>query len=58
MAPLVGANIHGMKLTFCWGKPFCVNPVSVGIHELIILMDTKYGDGIEIIVTMKENDMT
>ncbi|TMW89781.1 hypothetical protein EJD97_016631 [Solanum chilense] len=43
---------------FGWGKPFCVNPVSVGIHELIILMDTKYGDGIEIIVTMKENDMT
>ncbi|KAK4739794.1 hypothetical protein R3W88_003491 [Solanum pinnatisectum] len=43
---------------FGWGKPFWVNPVSFSIHELIILMDTKYGDGIQIIVTMKENDMT
>ncbi|XP_015081946.1 acetyl-CoA-benzylalcohol acetyltransferase-like [Solanum pennellii] len=25
---------------FGWGKPFWVSPVSVGIHELIILMDT------------------
>ncbi|NP_001310386.1 acetyl-CoA-benzylalcohol acetyltransferase-like [Solanum pennellii] len=43
---------------FGWGKPFWVTPVSFGIHELTILMDTKDGNGIEIIVTMKENDMT
>ncbi|TMX05088.1 hypothetical protein EJD97_002578 [Solanum chilense] len=43
---------------FGWGKPFWVTPVSFRIHEQTTLMDTKDGDGIEIIVTMKENDMT
>ncbi|KAK4739786.1 hypothetical protein R3W88_003483 [Solanum pinnatisectum] len=43
---------------FGWGKPFLVSPVSFGAFEGAYLMDTKDGDGIQIIVSLKENDMT
>ncbi|KAK4739811.1 hypothetical protein R3W88_003508 [Solanum pinnatisectum] len=43
---------------FGWGKPFWVTSVSFGAFEGAFLMDTKDGDGIQIIVSLKENDMT
>ncbi|XP_049385985.1 acetyl-CoA-benzylalcohol acetyltransferase-like [Solanum stenotomum] len=43
---------------FGWGKPFWVSLVNFNIFEVIVLMDTKDGDGIEAWVSLKENEMT
>ncbi|KAG5625410.1 hypothetical protein H5410_010628 [Solanum commersonii] len=45
------------KVNFGWGKPFWVSSVSFDALELICLMDTKNGDGIEAWVSLKENVM-
>ncbi|KAG5602919.1 hypothetical protein H5410_034289 [Solanum commersonii] len=37
----------GFPADFGWGKPFWVSLVSFNIFEVIVLMDTKDGDGIE-----------
>ncbi|KAF3672153.1 putative acetyl-CoA-benzylalcohol acetyltransferase-like [Capsicum annuum] len=42
---------------FGWGKPFWVSAVSFDIIEIVCLMDTKNGDGIEAWVSLKENVM-
>ncbi|XP_055814835.1 acetyl-CoA-benzylalcohol acetyltransferase-like [Solanum dulcamara] len=43
---------------FGWGKPFWVSSISFDAFEVIVLMDTKNGDGVEAWVSLKENDMT
>ncbi|KAK4739784.1 hypothetical protein R3W88_003481 [Solanum pinnatisectum] len=45
------------KVDLGWGKPFWVSSVSFDALELICLMDTKNGDGIEAWVSSKENVM-
>nr|AFU55340.1 acylsugar acetyltransferase [Solanum habrochaites] len=42
---------------FGWGKPFWVSSVSFGHHGVSNLMDTKDGDGIQVTICLKENDM-
>ncbi|KAM3291250.1 acetyl-CoA-benzylalcohol acetyltransferase-like [Capsicum chacoense] len=42
---------------FGWGKPFWTSTVSFPAAEIICLMDTKTGDGIEAWVSLTENDM-
>jgi len=48
--PMYGAD-------FGWGKPIWVTTSSCPATNAIVLMDTRDGDGIEVIVNMKENDM-
>ncbi|XP_016648487.1 PREDICTED: BAHD acyltransferase At5g47980-like [Prunus mume] len=49
--PFYGSN-------FGWGKPSWVFTSSVDSKNIIILMDTKDGDGLEASLTLKEEDMT
>lgn len=42
---------------FGWGKPFWVSSVSFDAYEVIVLMDTINGDGIEAWLSLKENVM-
>ncbi|KAL5055421.1 hypothetical protein RYX36_036103, partial [Vicia faba] len=42
---------------FGWGKPIWVTTSACPARNAIILMDTRDGDGIEVIVSMDENDM-
>jgi len=43
---------------FGWGKPIWVTTSAFNARNGIILMDTRDGDGIEVVVNMEENDMT
>ncbi|XP_034213614.1 BAHD acyltransferase At5g47980-like [Prunus dulcis] len=43
---------------FGWGKPSWVVTPNVDSKNLIVLMDTKDGDGLEASLTLKEEDMT
>ncbi|PIM97477.1 Vinorine synthase [Handroanthus impetiginosus] len=45
------------KVDYGWGKPHWVSTVGVHFKNLIVLMDTKCGDGIEAWMTMAEQDM-
>ncbi|XP_058735894.1 acyltransferase Pun1-like [Vicia villosa] len=42
---------------FGWGKPIWVTTSACPARNAIILMDTSDGEGIEVIVSMEENDM-
>ncbi|XP_050205590.1 stemmadenine O-acetyltransferase-like [Mercurialis annua] len=42
---------------FGWGKAGWVSPASCGVKNVMILMDTKGGDGIEAYVTLEEEEM-
>ncbi|KAK9117444.1 hypothetical protein Sjap_016391 [Stephania japonica] len=42
---------------FGWGKPVWVTTISVDLKNLVILMDTRSGDGIEVWVNMLEEDI-
>ncbi|KAJ9169395.1 hypothetical protein P3X46_017597 [Hevea brasiliensis] len=45
------------KADFGWGKPEWVTTASCGVKNVITLMDTREGDGIEVLLTLEENDM-
>ncbi|KAF2292838.1 hypothetical protein GH714_029255 [Hevea brasiliensis] len=45
------------KVDFGWGKPAWVTTASCGVKNVITLMDTREGDGIEVPVTLEEKDM-
>ncbi|KAK2384069.1 stemmadenine O-acetyltransferase [Trifolium repens] len=47
------------EVDFGWGKPIWVTTSTCPVKNAIVLMDTRDGDGdgIEVIVNMKENDM-
>ncbi|KAK9286250.1 hypothetical protein L1049_014637 [Liquidambar formosana] len=49
-------NFPIYEADFGWGKPSWVSRVSVPL-ELVVLMDTKYGNGIEAWVSLEEKDM-
>ncbi|KAF9605178.1 hypothetical protein IFM89_014291 [Coptis chinensis] len=42
---------------FGWGKPIWVSSLNVAHQNVVILTDTKNGDGIEALVTLDEEDM-
>ncbi|KAK9119966.1 hypothetical protein Scep_018059 [Stephania cephalantha] len=42
---------------FGWGRPVWVTTISVDLPNLVILMDTRSGDGIEVWVNMLEEDI-
>ncbi|XP_059657834.1 stemmadenine O-acetyltransferase-like [Cornus florida] len=42
---------------FGWGKPVWVGSASLTFKNLVVFMDTKLGDGIEVWVNLKEEDM-
>lgn len=42
---------------FGWGKPIWVTTSACPVRNAVILMDTRDGDGIEVIVSMTKNDM-
>ncbi|KAL5718460.1 shikimate O-hydroxycinnamoyltransferase [Ranunculus cassubicifolius] len=43
---------------FGWGEPIWVTPLNMDHKNVVMLVDTKYGDGIEAFVTLDEEDMT
>ena len=40
-----------------WGKPLWVGRVSLPFKNLVTFIDTKFGDGIEAWINLKEEDM-
>jgi shikimate O-hydroxycinnamoyltransferase len=42
---------------FGWGKPTWVTTFGCSSRKVILLMDTRDGDGIEAVLNMEENDM-
>ncbi|WJX47048.1 shikimate O-hydroxycinnamoyltransferase [Trifolium repens] len=45
------------EVDFGWGKPIWVTTSTCPVKNVIVLMDTRDGDGIEAIVNMNKNDM-
>lgn len=45
------------EANFGWGKPSWVSTPSAQVKNVIILLDTKDGDGIEAFLSFKEEDM-
>ncbi|KAI5674942.1 hypothetical protein M9H77_05892 [Catharanthus roseus] len=44
-------------IDFGWGKPILVSPFQPHVKDLILLMDSPEGDGIEALITMEEKKM-
>lgn len=44
-------------IDFGWGKPIWITTSSCSSRNIIIMMDTRDGNGIEVIVNMEENNM-
>ncbi|XP_022775627.1 vinorine synthase-like [Durio zibethinus] len=45
------------KADFGWGKPIWVGSVSLTFKNLVVFMDTAFGDGIEAWISLQEEDM-
>ncbi|KAM5569453.1 BAHD acyltransferase [Rosa sericea] len=45
------------EANFGWGKPLWVTIPSIPMKNLILLIDTKDGEGIEVFLSLKEDDM-
>ncbi|PRQ30632.1 putative deacetylvindoline O-acetyltransferase [Rosa chinensis] len=45
------------EANFGWGKPLMSIPATEELKNLITLTDISYGDGIEVRLTLKEEDM-